>query len=293
MSEKGIKAMDIVDAQIHMGPGGIAEVLAAMDALGIRGALVDEYWIRSFANEPHHLLESGVQRPVCPTAELAAQLHPERFSWLLRVAREDPELDAIVRQVRDAPAGRALRLDPGLSPAERNAFAAGAHDCVLRAAADNGLPVFVFCPDSPGAFARAAQDFPDLRLVIDHCGLYANSMRTGFAQLPPLAAEEQALLFDEILALARFPNVAMKWGHASAMFDAAAWPGDTLWPVLRRAVDAFGPERLFWASDYSVNQRGETWAELLFGVRGCPLLTDEEKAGILGGGLRRWIAWEG
>jgi len=85
----------------------------------------------------------------------------------------------------------------------------------------------------------------------------------------------------------------MKWGHVSAMFDAAAWPGDTLWPVLRRAVDAFGPERLFWASDYSVNQRGETWAELLFGVRGCPLLTDEEKAGILGGGLRRWIAWEG
>ena len=30
---------DIVDAQIHMGPGGIDTVLAAMDALGIQGAV--------------------------------------------------------------------------------------------------------------------------------------------------------------------------------------------------------------------------------------------------------------
>lgn len=281
----------IVDAQIHMGPGGIAEVLAAMDALGIGAALVDEYWIRSFANEPHHKLAGGIERPVCPTAELAAQLHPDRFGWLLRVTPDDPDLAAVVRQVRDAPGGKALRIDPGLSPARRAGFAAGQFDPVLRAAADNGLPVFVFCPDSPAAFARAARAFPDVRLIVDHCGVYANSMRTGFAELPPLTAEAQMALFDEVLALSAHANVAMKWGHASAMFDAPAWPGEGLWPVLRRTVDAFGAGRVFWASDYSVNQRGESWSDLLFSVRGCPLLDEAERAQVLGGGLRTWLDW--
>lgn len=259
----------ILDAQIHIGPGGIAEVLAAMDALGIGGALIDEYWLRSFANEPHHKLPGGIERPVCPTAELAAQLHPQRFSWLLRVSQGDPEAGSIIRQVRDAPFGRALRIDPGLSPAGRAGFAGGAFDAIMHAASDNGLPLFVFCPDSPAAFARAAKAFPDLRLVIDHCGVYTNSMRSGFAGLPPIDDASQAALYDEVLALSRFSNIALKWGHASAMFGSPAWPGEGLWPVLRRTVDAFGAQRVMWASDYSVNQRGESWAELLFSVRGC------------------------
>ena len=37
-------AMEIVDAQVHIGPGRIEETLAAMDALGIRAILIDEYW---------------------------------------------------------------------------------------------------------------------------------------------------------------------------------------------------------------------------------------------------------
>lgn len=45
-----------------------------------------------------------------------------------------------------------------------------------------------------------------------------------------------------------------------------------------------------WASDYSVNQRGESWAELLFGARGCPLGEAELQA-VLGGAARRWLDW--
>lgn len=283
--------MEVLDAQIHMGPGGIAEVLAAMDALGIAGALVDEYWLRSFANEPHHKLANGAQRPVCPTAELAAQLHPGRFSWLLRIARGDPGFAAIIRQVRDAPGGRALRIDPGLSPEEGEAFSSGGYDAIFAAAADAGLPVFVFAPDRPEAFARAARAFPDLRLIVDHCGVYANSMRRSFARLPELTKAGQMAMFDRVLALSECPNIALKWGHASAMFDSPVWPGEGLWPILRRTVDAFGAGRVMWASDYSANQRGESWAELLFGLRGCPDLGEAEKALVLGGTLRRWVDW--
>jgi len=284
--------MNIVDAQIHVGPGGIDQVLAAMDALGIGSALVDEYWLRKFNGEPHHALVGGGYRPVCPTAELAGQLHPDRFSWLLRVHRLDPEYAAIIRQVRDAPAGRALRIDPGLSLQEMRHWAEGGYDHILAAAADCGLPIFVFAPDNPPAYARAAQAFPALRLIVDHCGIFSNAMRSTIGGgAPSRSADAQLALFGEVLALSDFSNVALKWGHASGMFDSAAWPGEGLWPILSGAVARFGAERVMWASDYSVNQRGESWAELLFGVRGCRELTDAEMRAVLGGAARSWLNW--
>lgn len=286
-----IRPADIVDAQIHLGPGGVSEVLAQMDALGISAALIDEYWLRSFANEPHHVLAGGVQRPVAPTAELAAQLRPDRFSYLLRIARDDPGYAGVIRQQRDTPGGRALRIDPGMSAEMRTSFAGGGYDHIARAAADNGLPLFVFAPDSPEAFARLASEFAELRIIVDHCGVFSNSMRIGFAQLPALDDAQQLAMFDRILTLADKPNVALKWGHASAMFEQAAWPGEGLRPILRKALCAFGKERVMWASDFSVNQRGESWADLLYGVLGNADLSGEEREWVLGKSLRRWIDW--
>lgn len=286
-----IRPKDVVDGQIHMGPGRIEEVLAQMNAIGIAGAVIDEYWIRSFANEPHFALESGVQRPVNPTAQLACLLHPDRFSYILRVARDDPEYASVIRQVRDAPSGRGLRLEPGISPPMRESFGLGGYDHIARAAADNGLPLFVFCPDSPDAIARLARAFPELRIVVDHCGVYNNSMRQGFAQLPPLDEAGQMAMFARVLALGEHANVALKWGHVSSMFDTPAWPGEGHWPLLRQALVAFGKERVFWESDYSVNQRGESWADILYGVIGNPALSDEEREWVMGRALRQWIGW--
>ena len=286
-----IRPADIVDTQIHIGPGGIAEVLVQMDAIGIRAALIDEYWFGGAPNRPYHVLAGGVQRPVAPTAELAAQLHPDRFSYLLRVDVDDPDYAQIIRQMRDAPGGRALRVDPGMSPARRQAFAEGGYDHIFKAAAENGLPLFAFAPDNPTAFARAARAFPELKLIVDHCGVFSNSMRTSFAQLPPINAAAQMALFDEVLALAAHPNIALKWGHSSGMFDKPVWPGEGLWPILRKTIDAFGAERVMWASDFSVNQRGESWADLLYGVLGDPDLSAEEREWVLGKALRTWLDW--
>jgi hypothetical protein len=36
--------MDIVDAQVHVGRGKIDATLEAMDALGIRSVVIDEFW---------------------------------------------------------------------------------------------------------------------------------------------------------------------------------------------------------------------------------------------------------
>lgn len=285
--------MDIVDAQIHFGPGKIDETLAAMDALGIRGAVIDEYWFRGSLNEPKHDLRGGGYRVVAPTAELATLLHPERFSYLLRVHPADPEYGSIIRQMRDAPGCRALRVDPGMARDSARAFAEGAYDHLFAAAGDAGLAIFIFNPDQPEAIARAAAKFPSTRMIIDHCGLFSNTMRATLGGgLPALDEEAQLAMFDRVLNLERFPNVALKWAHAETMFGAPAWPGRDLWPFLRRAISSLGAERIMWASDFSASQGGGSWAQLLYGQIADPDLTEAEREWVFGRTLRSWLTWD-
>ena len=97
--------------------------------------------------------------------------------------------------------------------------------------------------------------------------------------------------FDEVLKLAKYPNVALKWSHAPGMFGVREYPFTALNPHLRRAIDSFGAERILWASDMGGNQTGESWAELLFCVRDNPTLTDQEKSWLLGQSVRTLLEW--
>ncbi|ANF94928.1 amidohydrolase family protein [Paenibacillus bovis] len=283
---------NIIDTQIHMGPGRIEETLAAMDAMGIQSVLIDEFWLPGTDYKPHHKLANGSIRPVNPTAELAAQLYPERFGWVLRVERNDPEYASIIRMVDDAPAGKGIRIIPGMTLQETEAFAQGKYDPILAATEKAGLPLFLYLPDHPELIAKAAQKFPNLRIIVDHIGLYSNAMRTMFGgAVPARSSEEQLALFDQVLALSKFPNIALKWSHASEMFETPVYPGQALQPMLRKAISSFGADRMMWASDYSVNQRGENWSEILYGTKGNTNLSDQEREAIMGGTARKWLDW--
>jgi len=98
--------MDIVDSQVHLGPGGASEMVAAMNALGIKSALLDEYWVGT-AGDPSYSAGEGGRRTSSPTAELASWTFPGRFSYIVRVDRRDPELKAVARMARDARFARA------------------------------------------------------------------------------------------------------------------------------------------------------------------------------------------
>jgi len=248
--------MDIVDAQVHIGPGRIEEALAALKA------------------------------------ELAAMMHPDRFSYLVRLDRNDRDVAAVIRMARDAPHARALRITPSMWPAESKAFAAGDYDAICAAACDCGLPLFMFVPGLARDVVRYARKFPSLRIIVDHCGLVSNSMRRaigGGAAL--LSHDAQLAAFDEVLALSDLPNVALKWAHAPGMFEMAGYPGEGLWPILRKALGRFGADRIMWASDVSANQSGESWAELLFGMIGNRDLSQTEREALLGRTIRAWLEW--
>lgn len=63
-------------------------------------------------------------------------------------------------------------------------------------------------------------------------------------------------------------------------------------PFLCKTLDAFGTERIMWASDVTVNPTGETWAELLFAIKDNPGLSAEEREYVLGRSARNWLNWE-
>ncbi len=292
--------MEIVDSQIHFGPGGIEETLAAMDALGIGAVLADEFWgLKSWG--PGYTLPNGAYRVTSPTAELASWLHPERFSYVLRIDRNDPEAESLIRMIKDAPHARATRILPALTALELKAFAEGGYDRIFAVCEEIGLPVFVFIAGHVELMPRYLEKFPELQFIVDHCGMPLEADVGFLDEATPDQAQNQArdqahggpdiAYFDEVLKLAPYPNVALKWTHAQGMFGVREYPFSGLQPYLRRALDAFGVERVMWASDNGGNQTGETWAELLFYLRDCPELTDTEKEWLLGRTVRTVLDW--
>jgi L-fuconolactonase len=271
--------MDIVDAQVHANALGTSETLAIMDALGIQGLLFDEYvtMAEDGTAQPGYRLADGAFRPVGPNAEAAALEHPERFAFLMRVDPRDPGIEGWIETLIAAPGFKALRTLV-FTPAEGALFEDGGHDRLLEAARAHRLPVFVTCPGRVPHLAAYVDRFPDVQFVIDHCGAVFDA--------PPGQAG-----IEDAVAMARYPNVAYKWAHAPSFLSDTPYPFPDLRPKLRRAIDAFGPERVMWASDYTMSRRRANWGEALFCIRDSPSLSEDEKAWVLGRTARRVLDW--
>lgn len=296
--------MDILDSQVHLGPGGAAEMVAAMNALGIASVLIDEWWMGTPGHPFYGVGEGGKAiRTTSPTAELAAWTYPGRFSYLVRVDPRDPDLKTVIRFVHDATHARALRISPGMTRAEVADFASGVYDEIFGFASDYGLPIFLQIAGHADLLERIVRKYPDSRIVICHCGMPPGAkLWPIFAQMEGLpdsmdywrtvgeAPPDEA--FDKVLRAAEWPQVAIKWAHAPVMFDAAGYPNLAARPYLRKALDAFGAERVMWASDISANQTGESWAELIFAITENPEVSGSEREWMMGKTARKWLNWE-
>ncbi|WAC91516.1 amidohydrolase family protein [Mycobacterium sp. Aquia_213] len=270
--------MDIVDAQVHANMLGTEITLAIMDALGIAAVLFDEF--DSFTAEgllPGYRMANGAFRCVGPNAEAAAISHPDRFAFLMRVDPTDPGIESWVETLTAAPGFKAMRTTV-FTPAEGAVFEEGGHDRLFKTAQAHGLPVFVTCPGRVPHLAHYLRRFPEVQFVIDHCG-------AAFDAAPGQAS------IDDALAMASHANVAYKWAHAASFLSTEPYPFGDLEPKLRRAVDAFGPQRVMWASDYTMTRHRATWAETLFNIRDSTSLSEDEKAWVLGGTARQILKW--
>ena len=144
-----------------------------------------------------------------------------------------------------------------------------------------------------------AARYPKLTLVVDHLGL---------AQ-PPLEAPDSPPFarLPGLLELAAHPNVAVKLCGAPSL-SLEPYPFEDVWAPVREIVDAFGADRLMWASDISRFQGRVGWAlrvpgadghytgkhtyaESLALFRDTGLLSQNEREQVLGGTVRRILEW--
>jgi predicted TIM-barrel fold metal-dependent hydrolase len=270
-------ALDIVDTQLHLSLDLTEDqIIASMDALGITSVIVDELWSvnEKMQGVPCVHFAEGVTRPLSPYAQAAALKHPERFSYIQRVDRRDPELAAHIAVLATTPECRALRLVL-LHPAERQVFASGGYDTLLSLAQTYGLPVCVLAQDIGTLLANVAPRYPDLPFVLDHCGW-------------PKSAEQ----WNDVLRLATHANTWLKWSHAFKPFFRGATPQQALDSEFLRAIEAFGANRIVWASDVTHEDTGASWSQLLSFVRDHSALSHDDKAWILGRTARQLFAWD-
>jgi predicted TIM-barrel fold metal-dependent hydrolase len=73
-------------------------------------------------------------------------------------------------------------------------------------------------------------------------------------------------------------------------YSVEAYPYRDLQPHLRRVYDAFGPQRIFWGTDYSRLPCSYRQAITLF-TEEQPWLNENDKEWIMGRGLCEWLGW--
>ena len=266
-------AFDIVDAQVHFTTLGITQGLAAMDALGIASLLIDEFdRFEDGKFHPYVLTDDGIPRPVQPMAEVAARRYPDRLAYLIRVDYRDADLALVVPQEMRSPGAKALRTT-AILPSEQIPFANGEYSAVFEVAARHKIPLFVNALELE-AVDQYLKAYTEAPVILDHCGNAYTPQK-----------------YDHLIGLSRYPNVHVKWAHGPAVLDCPDYPFIDLQTKLRALVDAYGADRVLWASDITENRSGHNWAEMLFHVRESEVLSDVEKAWILGKTARTLLDW--
>ena len=299
--------VEILDAQVHLNhihpdwrtadvEDIFAAALAAMDAVGIDGLVVSEFW--GFDGQRRQELPNGVFRSLYPFSELAGTREPRRFIYHTVVSIDDPELDEQIGKIRQQPGGAALRIVPIPDTGATDRLAKGEFEPFFAAAERHQVPVFCWLPGRSQLIVPYLKKFPKLQFILDHCGVGQAPYRLGptaptlVSSVVPTRAE-RVKQFDAVADLAQYPNLALKWCHAPNLFSEQAFPYRDALPILRQAIDAFGVDRVMWASDYTQarTEMGITWAQALYYILESDELSETEKEWLLGGSLRKALRW--
>lgn len=208
----------------------------------------------------------------------AARAYPERFTVMGRFDPDAPDARAIVASWQDEPAIRGVRFTFH-RPHQRPWLVEGHLDWLWAQAERNNLPAMLLVAhyDLPYV-ARLAEQYPGLRIALDHFGLTEGRDESAFAD------------FDQVIALARLPNIALK-ASCLPLYTNDGYPYRRLHTYVRRAWEAFGPQRLFWGSDLSRLPCGYREGVTMF-TEEMRWLPARDLELIMGRALCAWLDWK-
>ena len=243
--------------------GFVAEdLLAEMRAAGVdRAILVPPVW-EGYNNDK--VIE-------------AARRYPDRFAVMGRLGLELPESRGKIATWKQQPGMLGVRL---FSPKSNTPgwLEDGNADWFWPAAEKAGVGVMVYASGNLPSVKKVAERYPGLKLVIDHMAIPRNVKDdAAFAHI------------DGLCAFARFPNVAVKVG-ALPCYSTEPYPHPKLHQYVKRAYDAFGPKRLFWAADVTRLPCSYALAKTMI-TEEMKWFTIEDLEWIMGRGVCEWLGW--
>jgi predicted TIM-barrel fold metal-dependent hydrolase len=257
----------VIDAQLHAhDEAQVASHLAALESAGVDGAVLVQTVPQGYDNS--FLLA-------------AAAAAPGMFGV---VGVVDPASAGVAEAVgawARAPFALGLRI-VALSGERVARLQRGGYEALLTAAERCGVPVFAYAPGNLEALELAAEKHPELVLVLDHLGL---------PQPPVLVSGGDPWGdFEQVLRLARLPNVALKLSGMPNV-SRSAFPFADLWPRVHRQLDAYGAGRLMWGTDITRAGAHHDYDEAVAWLRESEEIGEVERTEILGRALRRLCGW--
>jgi predicted TIM-barrel fold metal-dependent hydrolase len=277
--KKGGTRVKIIDAQVHIWSQTVVpptgahrkvekftaeELLSEMDAAGVDAALIHP----PYSWDP----SSGA------LAIEAVKTYPTRFAILGQFPLGDPENRKLIEGWRSQPGMMGLRW-PFIAEAQQKWLYDGSLEWLWTAAEDEGLPLAMMGGLYLKKFRDIAERHPRLQLIVDHCGLN----RTG-------QDVEAFIHLDELLAMAKLPNVAVK-ATGAPHYSTQGYPFRNIQDGLHRIFDAYGPKRFFWGTD--ITRMPCSYRQCVtFFTEELPWLKGKDLEDVMGRGLCAWIGWD-
>jgi predicted TIM-barrel fold metal-dependent hydrolase len=230
---------------------------------------------------------NGVQRavivPPSPVGDSnayaleSAALCPSRLGIMGRFDPSAPGAREALRQWRAQPSMLGIRMT-WYTPKWGQWLDGDAIDWFWEDCERLRIPVMMLMPGLLHKLPPLASRYPELTLIVDHLGRKSELRDDAcFADL------------DEMLGLARFPNIAIK-ASAAPCYSTEPYPFANLRPYLERIFDAFGPQRLMWGSDYS--RLPCSYRECIdHFVHGLDFLGAADKEWVMGRTLETLLRW--
>jgi predicted TIM-barrel fold metal-dependent hydrolase len=270
--------MKIVDAQVHiwsqtvMPPSGLhrkvgkftaEDVLKEMDEAGVDAALI---------HPPSWDPASNA------LAIEAVKAYSDRFAILGQFPLQDPANRKLIHGWRNQPGMMGLRW-AFIAEEQQKLLYDGSLDWLWPAVEEEGLPIAMLGGLFLNKFREIAERHPRLRMIIDHCGLNRHGRDA-----------EAFIHLDELVALAKLPNIAVK-ATGAPHYSTEAYPFRNIQDGLHRIFDAFGPKRFFWGTDLTRMQCSYRQCVTFF-TEELPWLGAADLEEVMGRGLCAWIGWD-
>lgn len=268
--------MLIIDAQVHIWGSGqpsahhrqtpvftAEELISEMKGAGVSGAVLHPPSWDAGSNE---------------MAIEAARRYPDKFCILGWFPLDDRSQRKRIETWKRQPGMLGLRWAL-TREGQQTWHQDGTMDWLWPAAEKAGTPIATMAWRFLPLFGQIAERHPHLKLIIDHLGVIrAAKDAAAFANVDPL------------LALARYPNVAVK-ATGTPSYSSAPYPYTNIHDSLHRIYDAFGPGRFFWGTDITRMQCTYRQCVTMF-TEELPWLTGRDLELVMGQGVVDWLAWK-